>query len=137
MDVAFSISRAHNSSVLRSDSQYIQVLALHEPNAHALCVHFSLLWVGSVHETRTIDAAWGSCYGYGKAYGLVHERDRGCSLHEAKMSSEDAAAEKAAEAEEEELEAAYAQPHTAEIRHVPKDPRTKARWNIVSRLLFM
>ena len=53
------------------------------------------------------------------------------------MSSEDAAAEKTAEAEKEELEAAYAQPHIAEIHHVPKDPRTKARWNFVSRLLFM
>jgi ATP-binding cassette subfamily C (CFTR/MRP) protein 4 len=52
------------------------------------------------------------------------------------MSTEGAAAEKAEEAEEEVL-AAYAQPHVAEIRHTPKDARGKAGWNIVSRLLFI
>ena len=51
------------------------------------------------------------------------------------MSSKDAA-EKAAEAEEEEC-AAYNQPPVTELRHIPKDPRTKARWNVFSRLLFM
>ena len=49
------------------------------------------------------------------------------------MSSKEAA-EKAAEAKEEERTAD--QPPVAELRHVPKDPRTKARWNILSRLLF-
>ena len=50
------------------------------------------------------------------------------------MSSKEAA-EKAAEAKEEER-TAYDQLPVAELRHVPKDPRTKARWNILSRLLF-
>ena len=53
------------------------------------------------------------------------------------MDSKDAAAEKAQEAEEDEYFESFTQPPVAEIRHVPKDPRTKARWNLVSRLLFM
>ncbi len=35
--------------------------------------------------------------------------------------------------EEEELES----PHVAELRRQPKDPRTKAKYNIFSRLLFL
>ena len=45
-------------------------------------------------------------------------------------------AEKEAEAAEEEEEG-FAEPPVAELRRKPKDPRTAARWNIVSRLLFM
>ena len=45
------------------------------------------------------------------------------------------AEEKAAEAEED--EPTSAQPSVANARHVPKDPRTKARYNIFSRLLFL
>ena len=51
------------------------------------------------------------------------------------MSSKDAV-EKAAEAEEEECTASD-QPPVAELRHIPKDPRTKARWNVFSRVLLM
>lgn len=42
--------------------------------------------------------------------------------------------EVAKEAEEEER---FAEPHVAELRRKPKDPRSAARWNIISRLLFM
>jgi ATP-binding cassette subfamily C (CFTR/MRP) protein 4 len=41
--------------------------------------------------------------------------------------------EKEAEAAEEE---GFAEPPVAELRRKPKDPRTAARWNIISRLLF-
>ena len=51
-----------------------------------------------------------------------------------KMSSK-AAEEKAAEAEAELRPPSH--PPVAEIRHVPRDPRTKARFNIFSRLLFL
>lgn len=47
---------------------------------------------------------------------------------------------KAAEKEEEaagEEEEGFEQPPIAELRRKPKDPRTAARWNIISRLLFM
>ena len=43
--------------------------------------------------------------------------------------------EVAKEAEEEEER--FAEPHVAELRRKPKDPRSAARWNIISRLLFM
>lgn len=42
--------------------------------------------------------------------------------------------EVAKEAEEEER---FVEPHVAELRRRPKDPRSAARWNIISRLLFM
>lgn len=54
------------------------------------------------------------------------------------MDKKDTATEEAAaEADEIEEFEAYAHPPVAELRHTPKDPRTKARWNIISRLLFM
>ena len=45
------------------------------------------------------------------------------------------AEEKAAEAAED--ESTSDRPSVANARHVPKDPRTKARYNILSRLLFL
>ena len=45
------------------------------------------------------------------------------------------AEEKAAEAAED--ESTSDRPSVANTRHVPKDPRTKARYNILSRLLFL
>ena len=48
-----------------------------------------------------------------------------------------AAAKKNAEVEEEEEEGAFERPPVAELRRTPKDPRSKAGWNIFSRLLLM
>ena len=56
------------------------------------------------------------------------------------MKSEGSVTDKAGEAEEEEekeLTARFEQPAVAELRQTPKDPRTKAGWNIFSRLLFL